>query len=583
MNRAPQATPDLVLHNAVVHTVKAGDETMQAVAIQAGRVLAVGSNEDVLALADPSTRCIDLQGRTVVPGFVDAHPHMDTVGLRLIKPSFGSPTCIDDVLTVIRAEVAKRHPGGWIICNPLAAEPEVFGYPAKLREGRWPTREDLDQVAPDHPVYIEPPQLVAPGHAIANSLALRLCGISRDSHAPDGVEVLMDAQGEPTGVFTDINFPKKLPVLDGAFVARTSLFPAMPELSDDDIRRAVSAGMKAFNHAGITMIYEGHGIPAGPQRAYLDLRQKNELTIRTYFVVSYPIAFYRDRSQGDALIEQTSRYAAGAGFGDDLLKFGGLGFSFDSAAAMGACMMRFPYVGASGQEWMGVQLTTDEGFKEIVEQCAKANLRVQVQCSGGAAIDKVLSIYGEVDRVSPIDGKRWTIQHCQFPSTQNMDACRRMGVLPTTTTNFLWLYGSVYEKAFGEEVARDAIPFRRWIQEGIPVAQCTDGRPFEPMFAFWQMLARKDAVSGKSYASPDQRLTRQEALRAYTLNGARTAFWETEAGSIEPGKFADLAILSADILSIPLDDIPGTRVVATLLGGQAVYDTGVLTAHEAKA
>ena len=198
-----------------------------------------------------------------------------------------------------------------------------------------------------------------------------------------------------------------------------------------------------------------------------------------------------------------------------------------------------------------------------------------MQCSGGGAIDKVLRTYEEVDREIPIQGKRWTIQHCQFPTADNMDACRRMGVLPTTTTNFLWMYGSVYRKAFGEELAQQAIPFRSWLDAGVPVAQSTDGNPFQPMFAFWQLVARKDAVSGQPLGVPHERINRQQALRTYTLNGARTAFWDEVTGSIEPGKYADLAILSQDILTVDEDRIPETRVLATLLGGTPVHDTGL--------
>jgi hypothetical protein len=577
MASAPQGPADLLIHNAVVHTVDADDSVAEAIAIRGSRILAVGALADVQRVCDSQTRRVDLQGRTVVPGFVDAHPHLDTVGLRLTKPSFGQPKSIADILAVIRAEAAKRRPGEWIVCNPVASEPEVFGYPAALAEGRWPTRHDLDQAAPDHPVYIEPPQLVAPGFAFANSMAMRLCGITASSSVPEGVQIEVDAAGEPTGVFRDIHFPKWLPVRDGAFRAQGSLFPALPELTDAETLKAVAAGARAFNEAGITTIYEGHGIPAGPQRAYMDLWSRKQLTVRTYFVVSYPIAFYRDREQGNALIEQTARYAGGNGFGDDLLKFGGLGFSFDSAAAMGACLMRQPYTGAAGTPWLGVQLADDASFRDIVKRCAAAGLRVQVQCSGGGAIDKVLRTYEEVDREIPIEGRRWTIQHCQFPSPANMETCRRLGVLPTTTTNFLWMYGSVYRKAFGEELAQQAIPFRSWLDAGVPIAQSTDGNPFQPMFALWQLLARRDAVSGQSLGSPSQSLTRAEALRVYTLNGARTAFWDEVTGSIEPGKYADLAVLSQDIMTVDLDRIPQTRVLATLLGGQAVHDTGLFS------
>jgi predicted amidohydrolase YtcJ len=566
---------DLLIHNAVVHTVDAKDSVAQAIAIGDGRILAVGTLADVERHGGPGTRRVDLDGRTVVPGFVDAHPHMDMVGLKLTKPGFNNPRRIGDILDVIAREVALRKPGEWIICNPVASEPEVFGYPAALEEGRWPTRHDLDRVSPDNPVYIEPPQLVAPGHAFANSMAIQLCGITGKSSVVEGVEIDVDSNGEPTGIFRDINFPKWLPVRDGAFRAQGSLFPAMPELSDAETLSAVAAGAKAFNEAGITAIYEGHGIPAGPQRAYMDLWSRKQLSVRTYFVVSYPIPFYRDREKGNALIEQTARYAGGNGFGDDLLKFGGLGFSFDSAAAMGACLMREPYNGAAGKPWLGVQLADDEAFRDIVKRCAAAGLRVQVQCSGGGAIDKVLRTYEDVDREIPIQGRRWTIQHCQFPTADNMTTCSRLGVLPTTTTNFLWMYGSVYREAFGEQLAEQAIPFKSWLDAGVPVAQSSDGNPFEPMFAYWQLLARQDAVSSQPLGQPAQGLTRQEALRVYTINGARTAFWDEVTGSIEPGKYADLAILSEDIMTVEESRIPKTRVLATLLGGKPVHDTGL--------
>ena len=575
MTRALGSSPDLILHGGRVYTVDPDDRVVEAVAVRDGHVVATGTSSEVLELAGSATRRISLEGRAVVPGFVDGHPHMDVVGLGLIRPSFGVVQSIDDALAVVRTEVTKRKPGDWVVCNPLALEPEVFRFPAALREGRWPTRYDLDKVSPDNPVYIEPPMLVAPGVALANSAALRAASITRATSAPDGVEIVKDDAGEPLGVFRDFNFPKVIPDTYNAFKADRALFPMLPRLTQDDVHRGVKAGMQAFNAAGITAIYEGHGIPREPQRAYLDLWLRRELTVRTYFVISYPIPLYGDEAAGDALIRETARYAAGAGFGDDLLKFGGLGFSFDSASAIGASLMRQPYLGARGHLWTGIQLTSDEVFKSILFKAARADLRVQVQCAGGAAIDKVLAMYEEIHREIPITDKRWVIEHCQFPSDDNMTACRRLGVIPTSTTNFLWLYGSIYVKSFGRDLARDAIPFKTWLDAGVPVVQSTDGRPYQPMFAFWQMLARRDGLTGEVLGSPAQRLSRAEALRMYTYNGARAAFWEHRIGSLEPGKIADLVILSDDIMTIPEDRIPETKVLATLLGGRPVHDTGL--------
>lgn len=576
MTRGLDPSPDLILHGGRVYTVDPADRLAEAVAVKDGHIVATGGSAEVLGLAGGGTRRVDLEGHTVVPGFVDGHPHMDVVGLGLIRPAFGSVRSIEDALAVIRSEVSRRQPGEWVVCNPLALEPEVFRFPGALREGRWPTRHDLDAAAPEHPVYIEPPMLVAPGVALANTAALRAAGITRKTSAPDGVEIVKDDAGEPLGIFKDFNFPKMIPDTYNAFKPDRALFPMLPRLTQDDVLRGVKAGMQAFNAAGITAIYEGHGIPREPQQAYLDLWLRRELTVRTYFVVAYPIPLYGDPGAGDALIRETARYAAGSGFGDDLLKFGGLGFSFDSASAIGASLMRQPYPGARGHLWTGVQLTSDDNFRAILFKAARANLRVQVQCAGGAAIDKVLAMYEEIHREIPITDKRWVIEHCQFPSAENMATCRRLGVIPTSTTNFLWLYGSVYVRCFGRDLARDAIPFKTWLDAGVPVVQSTDGRPFSPVFAFWQMLARRDGLTGEVLGSPEQKLSRAEALRMYTFNGARAAFWEHRIGSLEPGKLADLVVLSEDIMTIPEDRIPETRVLATLLGGRPVHDTGLL-------
>jgi predicted amidohydrolase YtcJ len=567
--------PDTILHRGTIYTADARGTVIEAVAIRNGNIVATGTSAAMLALAGAGTRKVDLGGRAVVPGFVDGHPHMDDAGLRLILPSFDNPKSIADVLETVRREVAKRKPGEWIVFNPIAEEPAIFSYPKAFREGRWPTRHDLDAVSPANPVYIQPLLMVAPGAAIANSAAIRLAGIDGRTAAPEGVKIEKDAQGEPTGVFLDYNFPKLMPDIFGGFGKHRPFFPMIPPISDAEVGRAVEIAMHEFNRLGVTAIYEGHGIPKQPQAAYLDLWLRKKLTVRTYFVISYPVSLYNDTPAGDALIRETALYAAGDGFGDDLLKFGGLGFSFDSATAIGASLMREPYLGARGHMWNGIQLTKDAIFSDILVKAARAGLRVQVQCAGGAAIDKVLGMFAEIDREIPIKGKRWVIEHCQFPSRENMALCRELGIIPTSTTNFLWNYGSIYLRSFGPEIANSAIPFRTWLDEGLPVVQSTDGRPYDPIFSFWQMLARKDGVTGHVFGLPEQKLTRAEALRMYTFNAAYVAFWEDRIGSLEAGKLADLAILSDDIMTMPEDRIPEARVLATLLAGKPVHDTGL--------
>jgi len=567
--------PDTVLHRGRIYTVDACDTVAEAVAIQNGWIVAIGTSQDVLALAGPGTRRIDLEGRAVLPGFVDGHPHMDGVGIRFLKPSFDGVRSIDAVLDIVRREVGRRKPGEWIICNPVASEPEFFAFPGVLREGRWPNRYDLDKVSPSNPVFIEPSGLIAPGIGIANSAAIKIAGITSSTETPPGVEIDKDSAGEPTGIFRDFNFPKAMPDTYGTIRGKRALFPMIPPMDQDYMNRAVEAGMHAFNRAGVTAIYEGHGIPRPQQRAYSELWRQGKLSVRTYFVVAFPQPYFLNVEQGQALIDETALYAAGEGFGDDLLRFGGLGYSFDSATAIGACLMREPYIGARGYAWTGVQHTPDEAFLDGLLRAARANLRVQVQCAGGGAIDKVLSMFEAINRQIPILGKRWAIEHCQFPSPENMASCRSLGVVATTTTNFLWNYDTVYLRCFGEEMSANSIPLREWIDAGVMIAQSTDGRPFDPLFTFWQSLARKGGVTGHVFGLPHQKITRAEALRLMTYNAAYAAFWEHRIGSVEVGKLADLAILSEDIMTIDEDRIPEARVMTTLLAGRPVHDVGL--------
>ena len=565
--------PDLVLYNARGYSVDAKDSVVQAVAIAGDRIVATGSSAEMLRIAGPGAKKVNLEGRALVPGFFDGHPHMDGVGMRRVLHSLGRVRSVKDIVRAVGEEVAKRKPGEWVVFQPVVEGPELYGYPDALEEHRWPTRQDLDQVSPNNPVYIEAPGMASPGTAIANTAALRTSRLTKDFQPPDGMDILRDSSGEPTGVILDYRFPKRLPAAGGE--GRPAVYPQIPLVTNQQIDDSILAGMKAFNAAGLTGIYEGHGLGSRVQAAYARLHARGVMTVRANIVFAFPPEGYTRKEVADAAVEGAIRAAGYNGFGDDYLKFTGFGFSFDSSAASGSCLMREPYTNTQGQTWKGLQMVPDEGFRNAVWSCARAGLRVQVQCSGGAAIDKVLALYEEVNREIPIAGKRWTIEHCQFPSADNIQTCRRLGVIPSTAATFLAEYGVIYLKSFGAALANQAIPFKSWLDGGVDVAASTDGRPFEPMFNFWNMLARRDTWT-KTVIGPDQRLTRPQALRTYTMNSARMAFREDRVGSIEPGKFADLVVLSDDIMTIPEDRIPDAKALATLVGGRAVHDTGLM-------
>ncbi|TWS94269.1 amidohydrolase [Reyranella sp. CPCC 100927] len=571
--RAQGNAPDMVLHGGTVHSGGTTHRVHEAVAIRDGRVMAVGDNRRLLDMAGSATRRVDLAGKAVIPGFIDAHPHMDGVGAKLLAFNWGEIRSVADVLGVVTREVSRLERGAWLVLPPFIGPPRFYGYPDALAEKRWPNRADLDRVAPDNPVYIEPHYLAAPGVAIANSAALRGGQLPPAGQDPDGTITVRDERGEPTGVFMDYNYPRLVPLR--GWPRRTPFFPRIPSPPAGELKeQAVRTGMGAFARAGITGIYEGHGMEDSTIAVLQKLRTTGELTLRAYCPLAFPFSAYGDSQAADNVIERARRTAGGNGLGDDLLTLGGLGFSFDSAAGAGAALMVEPYRRPQGGMWRGAQLTSDANLRRALVTAAAAGLRLQVQCSGRAAIETTLGIFESIHQQSSIRDRRFAIEHCQFPTRDQMRRAHAMGVVPTTASTFLWVYGQTYLAAFGPDLSAEAIPFRSWFDSGLPIANSTDGEPYDPYLAFWIMLARKEGFGGRTLGTAEQ-VTREQALRAYTLNGAIASFRETVTGSLEPGKHADLVVLSQDIMTVEQDRIPDTRALATLLAGRPVHDTGV--------
>ena len=280
---APSESPaDIVLINGKIITVDAKDSIVPALSIHNGKIVAIGSNEKILALAPKSARIIDLRGRTVVPGLVDAHAHMDREGLKTLYPSLAGARSIDDVLQRIESLVKAAEPGGWIVTMPLGDPPYYFDVPGNLREKRFPTRRDLDRVAPRNPVYIRSIwgywRHTLPLVSIANSEALRLAGVTRQTAAPwDGIQIEKDSAGEPTGVFVEQTY---IPVVE------LSLMAAAPRFTHEDRARGLRESMKIYGSTGTTSVVEGHGVADEVMRVYDDAARRNELTVRAHLTVS---------------------------------------------------------------------------------------------------------------------------------------------------------------------------------------------------------------------------------------------------------------------------------------------------------
>ena len=559
---------DVILYNGIIVTVDKNFSIAEAVAIGGGKFLKVGGNAEVRALADPETKEVDLKGKTVVPGFIDTHPHMLHEGIGRATPSVPiiGLHSIEAIKKRIAEWVQRTLPGEWVTVVPIGYPPDYFNVPDILNEKRWPTRWDLDEVSPNNPVYINAPIMRAPNTAILNSYGLKLMGVTKDTPSDQqGVEIVKDPEtGEPNGQLHSMHLIYNLSPFFGKLMAM------LPRPTFEDMVNGLKTAVKGRNAVGVTTSYEGHYVSSDFLLPLKELWSRNELTMRVCF--AYEVDTRKAIDEIESWMKDLA-HATGSGFGDDWLRIGGVTVSVDGPIWLGLALMNKPYLDPYGKPTTGVQFVHTDKFKQIALLAARNNLRLNSCFGGDRAADITLEVFEEVNSEIPIKDRRWVLQHIQFPTQRQIDKCKELGLSVTTNSNFEFSKGTeVYVARLGKEMAARAIPLRLWLDAGVPIAQSTDGAHFQPMFTIWQSLKRIHGLSGESYAGPDQKITREEALRMYTINGARVLFWEDKVGSIEVGKLADLVVLDNDILTCPLDEIKDTKVLMTMVGGEVVYE-----------
>lgn len=569
-------TADIILFNGKVITVDERFTIARAVAVRGNRFLAVGDDAYITALAGSETKRIDLKGRTVVPGFIDGHQHfLGAGGIFLLEKrglSLAHVTSIKEIQEIIRKAVETRKPGEWIVTTPIGEPQKNELIPETLKEKRLPNRWDLDAVSPENPVWIDfPSDNYSYRHGIANSCALKLANITRDTPAaiPNPVykikgEILKDPKtGEPTGV------------IELGYGFRGHPFSRFLSSTFEENVEAVKEACKRFSAAGVTSVMDIHGGNLASVRVYQEARARNELSVR----VTNSFSVNTRKPMSEILADLRNFRALFQGMGDDTFKVRGVaGLNIDAPPNNGQCLQRFEYVGITGERGYGLQTCDKEVHKQVCLESAKLGLQVLTKASGGGAIDMCLENYDEVNEEVPIRGLRWMMQHCPFISKENVEQCRRLGVIPLVHSNFLWSKGAAYVKFFGREVTEQAVPIRWLLDAGVPAVLASDsgqgawGWDYYPGFVIWEAISRKDGLTGE-VLGPDQTITREQALKIYTRNAAYSTFEEDIKGSIEPGKLADLVVLSKDILTCPLDDIKDTKALMTMIGGKTVHES----------
>jgi predicted amidohydrolase YtcJ len=558
--------PDTVFLNGKIVTVDKNFTVAEAVAIKDGKFVGVGTNEEIRKMAGPKSRTIDLAGKTVLPGFIDGHAHMDREGLKFLHPSLDGAKSVAEIVKIVEREVKTKKPGEWVVTMPIGDYPYYLDGPEALAEKRLPNRWDLDRVAPNNPVYIRgiwyywrsKPPIVS----VANSYALKLAGVTRASVPPHpGVEIGRDfATGEPNGIFLEWGVNDTV---------EFSLMKVVPRFSHKDRVEGLKKSMERYNAVGTTGVYEGHGISSETLRAYKELWEKGELTVRSGLVIS-PAWDAVPQAKIDEVLRDWAAYASGIGIGDDMLRLSGIWATVDNAPPIAIRRKERPYTAWAGY---GVDqfLPPDRGsLQELIAAAAKANLRPNAITAAVPLLDAYLRAFEEINKSIPIKDRRFVVEHLSTVTEAQMDKIKELGVVVTVIPGSnIWKWGS--ESIKGVKDPNSFVPLKRYVEKGIPFVLSTDNVPIEPLHTLWVTVARKDRVTGQVIA-PSQRLTREEALRAMTINGAYLTFEEDKKGSIEVGKLADLAVLDKDYLSVPEDEIQHIRVMMTVVGGKVVYE-----------
>ena len=543
----PQAAAaNIVLHNGKIVTVDRDFNLATAIAISGDRIVTVGSDQDAIGMADDETRIIDLDGRTVIPGLIDSHIHALGYGLHIsqhVMFSTGERLNVAGMLEKIGRGAAESEAGEWIyVRGPYSLD--------FIEERRLPNREELDSVTPENPVFIN-----TQGHiGVVNSKALAIAGVTESTpDPPNGVYLRDPETGKLTGTMYE-------------FPAFTPFLKHIPPHSFEARVEAARQANREFNRLGITTVVN---LWAEPENVAVlkRLQEAGELTVRWSMVYRLSPGEFADKSYSEvgSLIREL---AATGEADDDWVTVNGVKIIYDGFAE--AAYMHEPYLeDVFGPGWRGVAFWDVDSLRSVMRACLENDVQVFVHVTGDRALDDVLDVMSAMDEVDTIPGRRWTLEHAStMPSDSNLQLVRRLGLVVSTQQAMGWSIGKTLKDYWGERRGGTFAPNRTWLDAlGHPyVKGGSDNRPINPFVGMWAYLVREDldGVVG----NPDETLGLEDTLRLYTSSGAFGIFEEKSRGSLEAGKLADLVVLSADILGMPVDEIPSIEPYLTVVGGE---------------
>jgi len=547
---------DLILFNGKILTVDSKFRIVDSLAVGGDRILGAGTRAEVSRFGDSHTRRIDLSGKTVLPGLMDSHVHAADASMYEFDHPVPDMETVADVRRYVKARAAVVKPGDWITLSQV--------YITRLRDQRFPTRAELDEAAPKNPVYFE----TGPDAAV-NSLALKLSGIDKNFKITDGQpgRVERDANGEPTGILR--NCSRLIHIQTGE-----------KEPTEEDRLARLKMLLADYNSVGITSISE-RDLKDDGLKLYEQLRDRNQLQCRVYVMLDVDAQMPVEKIEARMLAASESplhRY-------DTMLWLRGIKTFLDGGMLTGSAYMLQPWgvsklYSITDPNYRGMRYIEPGKLYQIARFALEHDLQYTAHSVGDGAVQAMVDAYSEINNEFPLRNARPCITHSNFIPPGTFDKMKQIGIVLDLQPAWLWLDGATLEKQFGYQRLTNFQPYKTLFDRGILVGGGSDHmlkigsfrstNPYNPFLGMWITLTRQPRWIDKPL-HPEQRISREQALRLYTINNATLTFSEKDKGSLERGKLADFIVIDRDFMSCPLNDIKDTHVEQTWLGGKLIY------------
>lgn len=547
---------DMILLNGKIVTVDNNFTIADAVAISNDKILAVETNSEIRKFTGRKTQTIDLHGKTVIPGLIDSHLHPESASLSELEEKIPDVHTINELLSWIKDQTAINEKGKWII------HPKFFS--TRLIEMRNPTLSELDSVAPDHPVFLN-----GSFGGMVNSAGMK---ISEISHKTDNKGIIKDNKTKlPTGFI------------------RASAFdllkiPKQKEYSYQEKQDALKEMLNLYNQYGITSVFSGAG-DFESVKMYRDMADKKILTAR---ICQNILLKTEGKITKESVTERLKKYEHITGYGDEWVRIGSLKVFLDGGILTGTAYMQEPWgkkaneiFGVEAPSYRGVINYSREELSAIVSVANEFNWSFTVHATGDGSVNLILDVFNEVNREKSIKDKRFSIIHGNFFSQEAILRMNELGVYANMQPAWFYKDADAMEHILGNEKIKTFHPVKSMLEAGVTINGGSDHmvkwdantsiNPYNPFLAMWTMISRE--TERGSVICPSEAVTREQALKIYTINNAYASFEESLKGSVEPGKLADLAIISDDILDCPVNSIKDIVSLMTIVGGKIVYSS----------